>query len=165
MSKCMVHDCREMDPCPYCSQCFWHCGDNFYCGYMMGRKSYYPKLQQSCSDSAQTNAKDLTPTEGVKHDDGKLRFDLLPPHALEQVVEIFTFGATKYGDRNWELGMDWARLFGAMSRHTWAWYRGEDTDSESGKSHLAHAVCCLLMLLEYAHTKKGRDNRPYGGAV
>lgn len=100
-------------------------------------------------------------TQGIKYDQDKLRYDLLPPHALQMVVEVFTFGATKYGDRNWELGMDWARLFGAMSRHTWAWFKGETNDPETGNNHLAHAVCCLLMLLEYTHSGKGKDNRPY----
>ena len=33
-------------------------------------------------------------------------------------------------------------------RHLWAWKEGEQVDSESGKNHLAHAMCCLFFMLE-----------------
>ena len=38
---------------------------------------------------------------GRKDDDGKLRYDLIPPLALEEVVRVLTFGAEKYGPNNW----------------------------------------------------------------
>jgi hypothetical protein len=30
----------------------------------------------------------------------------------------------------------------------WAWKSGETLDPESGKHHLAHAMCCAMFLLE-----------------
>ncbi|HKE56465.1 MAG TPA: dATP/dGTP diphosphohydrolase domain-containing protein [Pyrinomonadaceae bacterium] len=48
---------------------------------------------------------------GVKKDLGKLRWSLLPWDALEEVVKVLMFGASKYADRNWEKGMDWDRVF------------------------------------------------------
>ena len=39
------------------------------------------------------------------------------------------------------------RYFDAAQRHIMAWWQGEQTDSESGKHHLAHAVCCLMFLM------------------
>jgi len=40
--------------------------------------------------------------EGMKHDDGKLMWDLLPLDAVEQIVEIMTYGAKKYAPNNWQ---------------------------------------------------------------
>ena len=36
----------------------------------------------------------------------------------------------------------------AMRRHVSAFRQGERVDPDSGKHHLAHAVCCLLFMLE-----------------
>lgn len=92
----------------------------------------------------------LTPApEGRKDDDGKNRFDLLPPDALSEVVRVYTFGAGKYGDRNWEQGLRWGRVFAAICRHLFSWWRGEDHDPETGINHLAHAAWGCLTLLAY----------------
>lgn len=97
---------------------------------------------------------------GVKFDDGKLRYDLVPPEALEAVTEILTLGAQKYRDRNWETGMRWGRPFAAAMRHLWAWWRGESVDPETGKSHLAHAACNLFFLIAFERRHAGEDDRP-----
>lgn len=98
--------------------------------------------------------------EGKKYDGGKVRLELLPPELLFGVGEILTFGAQKYEDRNWELGMKWSRVFGALMRHLWAWWRGEKCDPETGKSHLWHAGCCIAFLIAYEERKVGEDDRP-----
>jgi len=95
----------------------------------------------------------------TKHDRGKLRYDLMPPDALDQVVGVLTYGANKYGDRNWEKGFSWGRLFGATMRHLWSWWRGEAIDVESGYSHLAHAAAGTLMLLATVTRGIGKDDR------
>jgi hypothetical protein len=98
--------------------------------------------------------------EGVKFDQDKIRTDLLPPDAMLGIAEILTFGAKKYGDRNWERGMKWSRPYGALLRHIWAWWNGEDKDPETGKSHLDHAACCISFLSAYEKRKIGEDDRP-----
>lgn len=98
--------------------------------------------------------------EGTKYDSGKIRLELLPPEFLESVADILTFGASKYGDRNWEKGMAWSRPFGALMRHMWAWFRGEDCDPETGKSHLWHAGCNIAFLITYEERQIGHDDRP-----
>ena len=103
------------------------------------------------------NVKDAT--EGVKFDTGKPRYDLIPPEALEEWAKVLTFGAQKYADRNWEKGMKWGRVFGAMMRHGWAWWRGEENDPETGLSHLGHLICCASFLLTYQKRKVGEDDR------
>lgn len=97
---------------------------------------------------------------GVKFDDGKTRWSLLPFDAVAAVVYILEFGAAKYSDRNWEKGMDWGRLFDACLRHLTAWWGGEAIDPETGKSHLHHAACCILFLIAYELRGVGNDNRP-----
>lgn len=98
--------------------------------------------------------------EAQKFDMDKPRYDLLPPELMEQTAKILTFGAQKYAVRNWELGMDWSRVFGALQRHMWAWWGGEDLDPETGESHLAHACCCIAFLTAYEQRKVGTDDRP-----
>lgn len=98
--------------------------------------------------------------EAVKADAGKLRYDLIPPFALEELARVFSYGAEKYGARNWEAGLDWGRLFAAAQRHLWSWWAGEDADEETGISHLAHAAWNCLALLEFARTHPERDDRP-----
>lgn len=98
-------------------------------------------------------------SEGRKFDTGKVRLDLLSVPALTAVAQVMTFGARKYGDNNWRGGMGWSRLVGAGMRHLFAFISGEDTDPESGLPHLAHALCCLMFLLEYQLTENGTDDR------
>ena len=71
---------------------------------------------------------------GRKFDEGKARYELIPPEPFEALAILYTNGAAKYGDRNWEKGMSMVRLFGAMMRHAWKWLRGEtwDTDPQTG---------------------------------
>jgi hypothetical protein len=98
-------------------------------------------------------------SEGRKDDTGKVRIELIPPEAMFAIATILTFGADKYGDRNWEEGMKWSRVFGALMRHMWAWWRGERADAETGYSHLWHAACCVVFLIAYEARRSGTDDR------
>ena len=102
----------------------------------------------------------MTELEGRKNDTGKLRVDLLPVDALESVSEVLTFGAKKYADRNWEKGMSWSRVYGAGLRHLFAFWKGENSDPESGLPHLAHAMCCVMFLLSYYLRNTPGEDRP-----
>ena len=87
--------------------------------------------------------------EGKKFDQDKIRMELLSPEALEGTAQVLTFGAKKYADRNWEKGVKYSRVFGAVMRHLWAWWKGESLDPETGLSHLHHAACCIMFLQTY----------------
>lgn len=97
---------------------------------------------------------------GRKDDLGKLRFDLVPAVPLEDLARIYTYGSQKYADRNWEKGIEWGRIFAAMMRHLWAFWRGETVDLESGMPHMAHAAWGCFTLLEYMRTHPELDDRP-----
>jgi hypothetical protein len=101
-------------------------------------------------------------TSGTKQDQGKTRYELIPPELLEATAYILTFGAQKYESRNWELGMKWGRVFGALMRHLWAWWNPfiDSNDPETGKSHLWHAACDLAFLIAYEQRNVGEDDRP-----
>lgn len=96
---------------------------------------------------------------GLKFDQDKPPLDLLPMEALIQVADVLKDGAIKYGRNNWQKGMRWTRLLGGALRHLFAWGKGEDTDPETGRSHLAHAACCVLFLISYQTYQKGDDDR------
>lgn len=85
---------------------------------------------------------------GQKFDEGKPRWDLLLVSLgteVAEVVDILTFGAQKYKEDNWQkVPKGKARYLAAAMRHIMARIRGERLDKESGKHHMAHAVCCLL---------------------
>lgn len=91
----------------------------------------------------------LKAPEGKKFDEDKLRLDLLSTTVLEDIGRVLTFGAKKYGDRNWESGISYSRCFGACLRHLFSWWSGEVRDKETNLNHLAHALCCLMFLLHY----------------
>lgn len=102
--------------------------------------------------------------EGRKDDIGKLPWHLLPWDAVEGIVEVLRFGAGKYGERNWERGIAYSRVYSALIRHLVAWWRRAPADDETGLSHLKHAGCCLLFLLAYeARGMQRLDDRPRRG--
>jgi hypothetical protein len=106
---------------------------------LVAEAPYHPGYE----DASFTNA-------GRKFDGGKPQYGLLPPLALKATVEILTFGAEKYEPDNWKYVPDSKRrYFDSVQRHLWAWKEGEQTDPESGKNHLAHAICGLMFLFEH----------------
>ncbi len=98
-------------------------------------------------------------SEARKFDDDKVDWSLLPIEALEQVLKVFSFGAKKYDRNNYRNGFDSNRLVAASMRHITSWQKGEDLDPESGESHLAHAVCCLTMMMTNLHEGVLVDSR------
>lgn len=101
-------------------------------------------------------------TEGVKFDGDKSRVELIAPEAMLALGDVLAFGAKKYADRNWELGMSWSRVYGAALRHMFYWASPLHSryDSETGYSHLHHALCCLMFLVTYEIRGVGTDDMP-----
>jgi dATP/dGTP diphosphohydrolase, N-terminal len=96
---------------------------------------------------------------GTKFDEGKERYDLVPPWALNELIKVYTYGTIKYDDNNWWKGMVWGKLFAALMRHAWKWWRGEKVDDESGLHHLAHVAWQCFALMEYERSNIGKDDR------
>ena len=106
-------------------------------------------------------ANKLTAAEGpgLKLDDGKLRYDLLPFSVIDELVNILTFGAAKYGDNNWQNveGFD-RRYFAAAMRHLSAYAQGEIFDKESGELHLSHALTNIMFLIWKIKANENESN-------
>jgi hypothetical protein len=95
----------------------------------------------------------------MKFDEDKLPVNLLSTEALNQTAAVLKFGADKYHAHNWRDGFVWSRPLAAAMRHIMAFNDGEDKDPESGLSHLAHAACCIMFLLEFEKTHPELDDR------
>lgn len=120
-------------------------------------------MRKTETDVPTSNTSNTSSTPGKKYDREKPRWDLLPLRILTPVVEVLTFGASKYGPNNWQNLVDFeARYTAALCRHLAAWQSGERLDPESGLPHLAHMICNLIFLLwkETPHESKlsiGKD--------
>lgn len=99
------------------------------------------------------------PNSGMKFDQGKPPLGLISRTALEQEAFVMAYGVKKYGEHQWRNGMNYSRLADAALRHLYAFLDGEDSDPETGLSHLAHVRCCAAFLLEYQGKKLGIDDR------
>lgn len=96
---------------------------------------------------------------GTKHDTSKAPVSLIPHESLLGTAEVLAFGAKKYAAHNWRGGFEWSRLIDAAQRHILAFTSGEDTDPESGLSHIDHAACCIAFLQAHIKSGLGTDNR------
>ena len=104
-----------------------------------------PTYEDGCPDWDALHVE--KPVEGLKLDTEKPRWDLLPLSLPSKCVDVLTFGAKKYAPNNWQKVEDAEeRYYAALMRHLFLWRQGERTDSESGISHLGHAMCNLVFL-------------------
>jgi len=98
-------------------------------------------------DLVETEA--MKKAKGFKADAGKPEFRLVPQVALLEVAKVMTFGAKKYAPDNWrKVENAHSRYIDAALRHINAHLIGQHKDPESDLSHLAHAVCSLMMAME-----------------
>jgi hypothetical protein len=91
-----------------------------------------------------------------KETKGKLRYDLVCPFALEEMVKVLTYGAEKYDlsdlDVNYQKPHSYHKLYAATQRHLNKWLqemKGDDdgTDKDTELSHLAHAMANIMIML------------------
>lgn len=87
---------------------------------------------------------------GRKYDEGKPRFDLIPPLASLDLAHVLEFGSRKYSDDNWKKVSDLEkRYLRAALSHINAHQRGQCFDSETNRLHLTHAVASLMFVIEH----------------
>jgi len=99
--------------------------------------------------------------EGIKFDQDKLRWGLVPWKEMEDVVRVLMKGASKYSDDNW-MKVDLKRYKDAILRHELLYQGGEIIDKDSGLPHMAHVVCNALFIMwhEKAKVKVETDSIP-----
>lgn len=99
--------------------------------------------------------------EGLRYNEGKLRYDLQHPVATQGLVKVLTKGALKYDVRNWEKGMKWSNVISSLKRHLAAIELGEDYDEETGELHIDHLQCNAHFLSAYYKIYPQGDDRPH----
>ena len=88
-------------------------------------------------------------TDGLKHDGGKPRCDLVPGEIIEAIGAVRTYGVQKYGKEYSYRQVEPKRYRAALMRHICAWLRNPfGVDEESGLPHLWHVACNVAFLLE-----------------
>lgn len=98
--------------------------------------------------------------------DTKPPLHLIPASAEIEESLVMALGAKKYGPYNWRDTKVRASVYiAAARRHMLQWFDGEDVDSESGFSHLAHARSCMGILLDAIATDHWVDDRPPAGVA
>ena len=96
----------------------------------------------------------LTDTEkkALRYNTGKRKWSLVHFKSLEPMIEVLEYGAKKYthtlssgevvsGAHNWKKGLVKEELLESMMRHLSALIDGQETDPESGLSHIGHLQC------------------------
>lgn len=85
-------------------------------------------------------------SSGAKRDtqDGKPRFDLVPPVPMRRVADLYTRGLEKYGENNWTKGMPCTRYLSSAMRHL-EQARAGDTEED----HWAAAVWNLFAIMHF----------------
>lgn len=83
--------------------------------------------------------------------EGKGRYDLISPFALERLAQLYERGAEKYGERNWEKGQPVSRYMDSALRHM-----NKHLMGERDEDHVTAAVWNLMCILhtEYMVAKK-----------
>lgn len=87
---------------------------------------------------------------------GKLRLDLLPIRAVEEVAKAFQHGVDKekYPAWDWLTVENWQDIyFAATMRHLFDYRKGVTKDPKSGLHPLAHAAADVLILLTRTLTR------------
>jgi hypothetical protein len=74
---------------------------------------------------------------------GKGRMDLLPDRALIELSKHFELGSKKYGDRNWEKGIELHAFVSSARRHL-----SEFMINKQDEPHLTAAVWNMICLLD-----------------
>ena len=84
-------------------------------------------------------------TTGAVRDtnEGKGRYDLLPPRAIKRLAQHYENGAKKYGDNNWLKGMPTKRMMESALRHAF-----EALQGMTNEDHLIAAAWNLLGIVE-----------------
>jgi hypothetical protein len=84
----------------------------------------------------------------LRYNTGKPDYSLIPLASLKEAAKVLEYGATKYARDNWRKPTNWSVSYACLMRHMAAWQSGEDLDPESGFSHLGHAACNILQMLD-----------------
>lgn len=125
-------------------------GDEFLLESRQNLKAQLKELRMS------NNVKD---SKGTKFDQNKPPISWIPAEALIGCALALKYGGQKYGRDNYKQGIEYTRLADACLRHLVAYLNNENTDPESGLSHLDHLLASASMLKYMSINKPEMDDR------
>lgn len=91
----------------------------------------------------------------------KVPFSTVPSEVTAEVGLAMLEGALKYGRHNYRVvGVRASVYYDAALRHLTSFWEGQDTDPDSGLSHLVKCLACLYVLRDSQHMGNWVDDRP-----
>jgi hypothetical protein len=114
-----------------------------------------PPTVREQDKTKETNPKDAV---GVR----KVPGHVIPARVVAESGLALLEGARKYGSYNWrEAGVRASVYYDAVvTRHLGAWWEGQDTDPDSGLSHVTKAIAGLMVLRDSMMHGNWTDDRP-----
>lgn len=92
---------------------------------------------------------------GVKHDEEKLKWSLLPINLLNGVVRVLMYGEKKYSSDNWKrIGNGKERYFSALMRHLTELQDGKELDDDSGLPVIDHVISNAIFMKYFIEKEK-----------
>jgi hypothetical protein len=110
--------------------------------------------------SKDTNPKDAVGTK-------KVPISTVPCGPLLEVGLAMLEGARKYGRHNYRVAGVRASVYydAVIGRHLMPWYEGQDTDPDSGLSHITKAIAGLIVLRDSMLSDNWIDDRPINNKI
>lgn len=97
--------------------------------------------------------------KGLRYNEGKPKWSLVPQSALIPMVRVLEYGSKKYAPYNWTKGLSVTEICESLKRHLDSYMEGEDFDPESNESHIGHIQCNALFLAWMIQNKPEFDDR------
>lgn len=112
--------------------------------WMNHHVNLFPQQRQFITKDS---GKRMVEATGAQRDtnDGKGRFDLIAPVPLRRLAELYQRGAQKYGDRNWEKGINLSRYIDSALRHI--------NDYQTGDRSEDHLISAAWNLFAFVATE------------
>jgi hypothetical protein len=81
--------------------------------------------------------------------EGKPRFDLIPPLALLRIANHYANGARKYNEWNWSKGMKFSRFYESALRHLVEYALGYENED-----HLSAVIFNLMSIIHFQELER-----------
>lgn len=88
----------------------------------------------------------------------EIRYDLIPPHGLNEVNKVFSAKLGKYEKNKWKDGITWSEVLSNLKKHLIEYEQGNDFTND-GLLNMAHVAEDALILCEYYKIYPQGDDR------
>lgn len=89
------------------------------------------------------------------------RYDLIPPHGIEEVGKVLQNRLNNHNVNEWKYGMPWSKILSSLKKHLLEFEKGNDYDKD-GLLNIAYVAESALILAEYYSIFPHGDDRVVG---